>query len=86
MQLFKAIKNALVGIWQAQKASLAEPLKIKQAHHDYALMLVALGDLLGYPFQSTLYSRTLLAYWIHHIKPWRERLLKERDILDKISE
>lgn len=86
MRIIKVIKETLAGIWKAQKASLALPLKKAKTHYNYALMFVALGDLLGYPFQSTYYSRLLLVYWLQEIPLWRNRLLKEHDVLDKMSE
>ena len=83
--MFGAIIGFLRGIWDAQKASLAEPLKKKRAHEETALMLVALGELLGYPFQSTYYARLLLVYWLPQFPQWRKQLLMEHDTLTKLS-
>jgi hypothetical protein len=83
--VFGAIKDFFAGIWNAQKASLVEPLKKLRAHQETALMLVVLGELLGYPFLTTYYSRLLLAYWFRQIPPWRRRLLTEHDTLAKMS-
>ncbi|MFQ5831978.1 MAG: hypothetical protein ACE5H4_04710 [Candidatus Thorarchaeota archaeon] len=86
MRIFKAIKRALEGIWDAQKASLAGPLIKAKTVHDDAMMFIVLGDLLGYPFQSTFYSRLLFTYWLTRIPPWKQRLLKEQDVLAKMHE
>ncbi|MFW9985070.1 MAG: hypothetical protein ACFFDJ_00720 [Candidatus Odinarchaeota archaeon] len=84
--MFKAIRAALEGIWQAQKVSLAEPLRKLKTNYDHALMFIALGDLLGFPFQATFYSRFLFVHWIFHIDSWKRRILKEQDVLNKISD
>lgn len=85
LRVFGAIIDFFRGIWDAQKASLAEPLKKMETQQETALMLVALGELLGYPFQSTYYSRLLLVHWLPQVPQWRRQLLTEHDTLAKLS-
>lgn len=86
LQLVKTIRSIFKGIFRSQMLSLAAPLRAEQTRMNDALLVVSLGDLLGYPFQSTYYSRLLLVHVLGNISSWRMRLLREKDILDKISD
>lgn len=86
LRIVRSIRAILAGIWQAQKASLAEPLRKMSSHYDDALVFVALGNLLGYSTLSTYYSRLVLVHLLPQVISWRRRVLKERDVLDRISE
>ena len=74
------------GIWTALKMSIAAPLIRKQTAYNDTLRFIALGTLLGYPFLSTYYSRSLIVIWSSEIPPWKFRLLRERDVTDAVSE
>ncbi len=86
LRITKSIREIISGIWKAQKLSLAEPLRKKRAYYDDALFFVTLGNLIGYPALSTYYSRLILAYMLPQFVSWRRRVLKERDVLDRMSE
>jgi hypothetical protein len=81
LQVIRAIRDFLEGVWQSQKASLADPLIKAKVHIDDATMLVIFGELLGYPFQSTFYSRLLFVHLLEQMTPWKRRLLKEQDVI-----
>ncbi|MFX0055527.1 MAG: hypothetical protein ACFFAD_11430 [Candidatus Hermodarchaeota archaeon] len=81
MQVIKAIREFLLGVWESQKASLAGPLIKTKVHLDDAMMLVILGELLGYPFQSTFYSRLFFVHLLEELTPWKRRLLREQDVI-----
>jgi len=84
LRIFKTIKDFLEGVWESQKASLAGPLIRAKVHNDDAMMFIIFGDFLGYPFQSTFYSRLLFVYGLERMIPWQKRILKEQDLLDKM--
>jgi hypothetical protein len=86
LKFFKAIRGFLEGVWEAQKASLAGPLIKAKVHSEDAMIFIIFGDLLGYPFQSTFYSRLLFVSWLEKMIPWQKRMLKEHDVLDRMGE
>jgi len=86
LRITKSIRAILAGIWQAQKLSLAEPLRKTKSHYDNALIFITLGTLLGYPTLSTYYSRIVLVHLLPQFFSWRRRVLKERDMLDRMFE
>lgn len=86
MRIIKTIKDFLEGVWESQKASLAGPFIRAKTDHDDAIMFIVLGELLGFPFQSTYYSRLLFTHWLMKLPPWKQRLLKEQDVLAKMHE
>ena len=81
MQVIRAIREFLQGVWESQKASLAAPLIKSKVHIDDAIMLVIFGELLGYPFQSTFYSRLFFVHLFEQMTPWKRRLLREQDVI-----
>ncbi|MFW9846400.1 MAG: hypothetical protein ACFFD6_06620 [Candidatus Thorarchaeota archaeon] len=81
MRVLKTIRDFLEGVWESQKASLADPLIKAKVRNDDAMMLVVFGELLGYPFQSTFYSRKLFVHFLDKMIPWKTRLLKEQDVI-----
>jgi hypothetical protein len=82
LRVFKSMKDFLEGVWAAQKTNLARPLIKAKTYNDDAMIITIFGDFLGYPFQSTFYSRLLFVYWLERITPWRKRILKEKDFTD----
>lgn len=86
MRIFKILRDFLEGVWESQKASLADPLIKARMHENDAMMFIAFGELLGYPFLSTFYSRSLFVHSIEKISSWQKRILKEQDVLDKMYE
>ncbi|MHA2429305.1 MAG: hypothetical protein ACXADB_14890 [Candidatus Hermodarchaeia archaeon] len=84
MRILKTIRDFLEGVWESQKASLAGPLIRAKVHNDDAMIFTIFGDFLGYPFQSTFYSRLLFVYWLERMTPWRKRIMKERDVLESM--
>ena len=86
MRILKSFKELLIGIWNAQKVSIADPMRKKMINYNDALTFVILGDLLGYQFLSAYYSRVFFVHLLERIPSWRRRSLKERDILDKLQE
>jgi hypothetical protein len=76
------MRDFLDGVWAAQKVNLARPLIKAKTYSDDAMIITIFGDFLGYPFQSTFYSRLLFVYWLDKITPWRKRILKEKDFTD----
>jgi hypothetical protein len=86
LRIIKALRGFLEGVWESQKASLAGPLIKAKVRNEDAMMFVVFGNLLGYPFQSTFYSRLLFVSWLEKMIPWQKRMLKEQDVLDSISD
>jgi len=75
-----AVKDFLVG---ATVYDMIQDLKERRLYAEYMLMLVVVGDMLGYPV-SSYYRLRLLPYWIPQLQAWRHLLLKERDITEKL--
>jgi hypothetical protein len=86
LQVYRAIRDFLHGVWDSQKASLAGPLIRAKVHNDDAIMFIVFGELLGYPFQSTFYSRLLFVPLMEKIIPWQKRILKEQDVLEFMND
>ena len=86
LRIFKIAKDFLEGVWESQKASLADPLIKARMNENDAMMFIVFGELLGYPFLSTFYSRLLFVHSIEKMSSWQKRILKEQDVLDKMYE
>jgi len=80
-QITDAVKSFLFG---AMVHELVRDAFEKRARAEYALMLVTVGDMLGYPI-SSYYRLRLLPYWIRRIAPWKRYFLKDRDIIENVS-
>lgn len=52
---------------------------------DSAIMIVALGDMLGIPFVPPIYRLRILPYFIPIIQMWKENLLREMDVVEKLG-
>lgn len=52
------------------------------AYHDFLLMLVVMGDMLGYPVPS-YYKLRLLPACLPRLDSWRKAMLGERDITER---
>jgi hypothetical protein len=86
LRVFTTIRDFLQGVWESQKASLAGPLIRAKVHNDDAMMFIVFGNLLGYPFQSTFYSRLLFVPLMEKVIPWQKRMLKEQDVLECMND
>ncbi|MEM3874438.1 MAG: hypothetical protein QXU45_04835 [Candidatus Bathyarchaeia archaeon] len=60
-------------------------LEEKRQLTEYGLMLVVLGDMLGYP-AFTYYRFKLLPLWFYKLSSWKRYMLQDVDITDKIRE
>jgi len=76
-----AFKGILLGLTVYEMAH--DALKTKR-HIEQALMLASIGDMLGLPV-SSYYRLRLIPYWYPKIENWKTTLLKEKDLLDKIT-
>lgn len=76
-----AIKDFLFG---ATTYDMVRSLEEKMLYARYALMLVTIGDRLGYPI-SAYYRLRLLPYWMPYIQAWKHDLLREKDITEKLK-
>ncbi len=60
-------------------------LKKAKFIEDSAMMIVALGDMLGIPFAPPIYKLRILPYFIPMVGLWKEYILKEKDIVEKLE-
>lgn len=60
-------------------------LKSKKRREDIFMVMV-FGDILGIPLFSNYYSLRLLPYIVPMVENWKERILKEKDFIEKIAE
>jgi len=80
-QITEGIKSFLYG---AMLYGLVSDTIVQRGRAEYALMLVTVGDMLGYPI-SSYYRLRLLPYWIHRLNPWKRYFLKERDLVERLG-
>lgn len=62
-----------------------EMLHIARSYRD-SLYLLLLGEFLGIPFISNYYTLRLLPYLVGELEMFRKRSLRERDLLEAMSE
>jgi len=62
-----------------------ETLHIARSYKD-SVYLLLLGEFLGIPFISNYYALRLLPYLIGDLEAFKKRSLRDRDILEVISE
>jgi hypothetical protein len=60
-------------------------LKSRKSEVDNLFMLIVFGDLVGLPMLPPYYSVRLLPYIIPNLETWRRRVLRERDLTDRVS-
>jgi hypothetical protein len=51
---------------------------------DLAFLTITFGDMLGLPVFPTIYKYRLLPYFFPLIEIWKKRVLKEREITEKM--
>jgi len=80
-RFWRKLKNFLIG---ATVYSAIKDLEEKRMFTEYGLMLVVLGDMLGYPV-SSYYRFKLLPFWLPRIGEWKRYLLREKDVTEKLG-
>jgi hypothetical protein len=75
----RILKSILFGATTFEMAQ--DALRLRQCA-EQALMLVSIGDMIGFPTIS-YYRLKLIPYWLPQIKNWKTALLKEKDIIDR---
>ncbi|HSF83976.1 MAG TPA: hypothetical protein VLA49_22295 [Anaerolineales bacterium] len=56
-----------------------------RADLEHLFVLISFGDLLGLPILPPYYSMRLLPYIVPLLNSWKRRMLRERDLLDRIG-
>ena len=77
----KALKDFLLG---ATVYDTILDLKEKRLLTEYMLMTVVLGDMFGFTV-SSYYRLKILPFWVPRVQAWRDFMLKERDITDRLK-
>lgn len=57
----------------------------ERADLEHLFVLISFGDLLGVPILPPYYSLRLLPYVVPLLNQWRARMLRERDLMDRIG-
>jgi hypothetical protein len=83
MSLWNKIKSFLWGLYLFD---LYRETRRAQARGKDALQLVLFGSLLGLPVLSLPYTLKLLPHLLGDLRGWRERQLKEEDLLDDLPD
>ncbi|MDI6847525.1 MAG: hypothetical protein QMD23_05280 [Candidatus Bathyarchaeia archaeon] len=78
---WRKLKDFLIG---ATVYSAIKDLEEKRMLAEYGLMLVVLGDMLGYPV-SSYYRFRLLPFWLPTVGAWKHYLLREKDVTEKLG-
>ncbi|MBS7607980.1 MAG: hypothetical protein QW660_05100 [Candidatus Bathyarchaeia archaeon] len=76
----RKLKDFLIG---ATVYSVVRDLEERRLLVEYGLMLVVLGDMLGFPLPN-YYRLRLLPYWLPRFNEWKTFLLRERDVTEKL--
>ena len=76
-----ALRDFLIG---ATVYDMIKDLQEKRLITEYMLMSVVIGDVFGYPV-SSYYRLRMLPFWLPRLQKWKHRMLKERDITDKLK-
>lgn len=63
-----------------------QELQVRMFHQEHALMVVTFGELVGLNVFPSFYAMRLLPYVVPHVKTWRRRLLRERDLTDQVGD
>jgi len=77
-----AVRDFLLGATNVY--DMIQYLEVRKLCVDYMLMLLLMGDMLGYPV-SSYYRFKLLPYYIPKLQSWKHYLLRERDITEKLE-
>lgn len=80
-KFWRRLKDFFIG---ATVYSAIKELEEKRLLVEYGLMLVILGDMLGYPV-SSYYRFRLLPFWLPRVNGWKHYLLKEKDVTEKLK-
>lgn len=72
--VMKALKDFLIGFTPLYV--LVQEQEIKRLHHEYAFMVVTLGEFVGLPMFPPYYVLRLLPYWVDNrsipsLRSWR---------------
>ena len=51
---------------------------------DTMFMLGLFGNYIGFPSLFNYYHLRLLPYYVRQLKPWKRRVLRERDFFDQV--
>lgn len=71
------IRDIILG---ATVYEMIQDLQEKRQYAEYMLMLVSIGDMLGYPVAS-YYRLRLLPFWMPSLQAWKQFLLREKDVV-----
>ena len=77
---WRAIREFVYGVYgyEFERQSLE-----MRGELESAFMLMTLGDMLGVPIITPIYSLRILPYVVPDIATWKRRVLRERDLADK---
>jgi len=80
-KFWSALKGFLFG---ATTYDMYKSLEERKVFEEYLLMLVTLGDMLGYPI-SPFYRFRLLPFVVPTLETWMHFMLSEKDITEKLK-
>ncbi len=79
--LKKKIREFLFGFFVMEPLLAAGKIRFKL---ELSFMSAVVGDLIGIPLFSPIYKLKLLPHWFPLITVWKNNILKEEDLTDKI--
>lgn len=79
----KNLKDFLKGMFVYP---LSEPLFSERRSMELLFMLSIYGSHIGIPFLFNYYHLRLIPYTVRALKPWKIRVLKERDFFDMVED
>jgi len=63
---------------------MVKSLEERKVLKEHLLMLITLGDMLGYPV-SSYFKLRLLPFWFPKLEAWMHFMLREKDITEKFK-
>ena len=83
--VMRRLREALVDfVYGATVFDMVRKVEEHMAYHDFLLMLVVLGDMLGYPVPS-YYKLRLLPACLPKLDSWKRAMLGEKDIIERVG-
>lgn len=65
---------------------LAQPLYEKRHGVDLLIMTPLFGTAIGFPHLFNYYHLRLLPFYMRHLGPWKRRVLREKDLFDRMND
>lgn len=63
---------------------LSREARVEKSYREDLFLLLTLGESLGFPFLGNYYALRLLPYQVRKLAAWQRRMVKEKDLFDRL--